>query len=154
MTTIRKATLNDIPRMVELGKLMHSEAPHYVTFPYHDDKVANLAAGYIGMKDGIVLVAEQDGQVIGMIVGGIADHYFGPSKHSYEICTFVHPDFRKSKAGWMLITKYTAAAIEMGADEVLIVNSTGVEQERVGKLFERAGFHKYGGVYALNPREE
>jgi N-acetylglutamate synthase-like GNAT family acetyltransferase len=143
---IRPATTNDIPAMVALGRLMHEESI-YAPYAFDGEKVSNLIAALITTRFGIALVEEQGGVVIGGFIGVIQQHWFGSDTCASDFALFVDPAHRTGMTGLKLIKQYIKTAREKGADQIMLANSTGVEAERVAKLFESLGFKRRGYVF-------
>lgn len=70
--SIRAAVEADIPALVELGRAMHAESPRYSKLAYNAEKVAALAARIV--PSGGALVAENNGILVGMMVGFVVAH--------------------------------------------------------------------------------
>lgn len=69
---IRKATHDDIPRIVEMAFKFYAETPHARYAPMKKECAAGLAI--ITMEQGTMLVAEKDGEVVAMLSAFI-DHF-------------------------------------------------------------------------------
>ena len=150
MITIRRATHTDVETLTELSFVMHQES-QFKQYNFNADKVRRMWTSYIELPAmGIALAAELDGKLVGAFLGGVVEHFFGDDRQAYDLGLFVHPEHRNSKVGALLLLEYIKQAKEMGVDEIMIANSTGVDPERVAMLFERAGFTKYGYVYRMN----
>ena len=67
--SIRTATLEDVPRLVELGAALHAESPRWSRIPFSPARAAETLTGLILHADGVVYVAERGGQIIGGIAG-------------------------------------------------------------------------------------
>jgi len=94
MTVIREAVANDVPRLVEMGR-RHIEGSRYGRFIDCDSEaMAATARMLIDSPDGLVLVAERDGEVVGMI-GTIATlHPYSGRPVMAELFWWVEPDRR------------------------------------------------------------
>lgn len=145
---IRPATLEDIPTMLALGRVMHQESI-YAPYDFDDDKVIEMFTALISTQFGIALVAEQEGVVIGGFIGVVQKHWFGNDTQASDIALFIAPEHRGGRTGLMLIKAYVQAALNKGAKQVLLANSTGVQTDRVAKLFESFGFQRRGFVFEL-----
>mgnify|MGYP000918724954 CR=1 FL=1 len=149
---IRNATHEDVNRMVELGALMHAESK-FRAYSFDPWKLAATIGALIDGEDGIAIVAEEDGEIVGGFIGFLSEHYFGRDKASYDLALFLQPEHRVGTLAMRLIRAYIKVAKEKGASEVVIANSTGVAKERVARLFEHAGFKHDGFVFSMNVKE-
>lgn len=141
---IRIATLEDIPRIVELGQAMHAES-NYATIPYVEEKVAASVAEFI--QHGVVFVAENDGIVIGGIAGGIMEQWFSTEKTAFDYSFFIHPEFRRGATAIRLVTAFCEWAKALGAKTVRMGITTGVNVERTSKLYQALGFVEVGPLF-------
>src|SRR5690606_34537824 len=72
--------------------MMHAESPRYRALTYDPAKVAGVALRLIYDPAAEVLVAEQDGQLIGMLAGMIVEHFFGDDCYATDSVFFVRPE--------------------------------------------------------------
>lgn len=90
----------------------------------------------------VVLVAEQDGEVIGYTYAGLEGHDYmslrGPAGVLYDI--IVDPAHRGHGVGRMLLDATVAALEAKGAPRVVL--STAERNEAAQRLFARAGFRR------------
>ena len=129
----RPATAADIPALVTLGVqfLTTSEyAPHCPP-----DAGAITAMFETVIPRGGVFVAEQDGQVVGMIGLLIAPHLYSGQLVANELFWFVDPEARGT-AGLRLLAQAEQWARDQGAVRLHMVAPNG----RVGRLYRRRGF--------------
>ena len=151
---IRNAEEKDLDRLVELSKQMHAESSTYSRYSFDVEKLRNYMWGTILNDSGILIVYEKDGQIIGGFIGWIGEQWFGNDSVACDLGLFVEKDKRGAMAGALLIKRFTEIAKEKGAAQVVISNSTGVDKDRVGKLYEKLGMEHVGFVYSLNNKEE
>lgn len=143
---IRNATLQDIPALVSLGWLMHEESI-YAPFDYDTEKVSKMIEALVTTRFGIALVAEQDGTVIGGMIGTVVEHWFGSDTVASDLALFIDPQHRAGRTGLKLIKRYIETAQEKGASQIMLANSTGYQSDRVANLFESMGFKRRGFVF-------
>lgn len=140
---IRDAILDDIPKLLEMGVLMHSEG-RFKRFNFDLDKLEVVLDHLIEDKRGIALVCDDDG-ITGLFIGVVVEHYFGRDLSSMDLALYVDKEHRKGKTAMLLIEEYKKQAIEKGAVDVGIGNSMG----EVGDLYLKAGFTLVGGNYRM-----
>ena len=139
---VRNAKTSDIAALVALGQSMHNST-NFSNCTYDAAKVAELMECLIGAEQGIVLVAEVDGQVVGGLVGAVLPQWFGPDLQASDYAFFIHPDHRGMLA-FRLAAAFTKRAGELGAKRICLGNSTGYELERTKRLYERSGYELVG----------
>ncbi|NNG82038.1 GNAT family N-acetyltransferase [Acinetobacter sp. ANC 5378] len=142
---LRVATLPDVPAMVALGGEFIKEAPNYKNRPYLAE---NAAKHFISLikGGGVVLLVEHDNQIAGGFVGRIGGDWFNNTKIAFDDCLYVKPEFRKSRAAYMLIQAFIRWAQLMGASRIQCGTTTGVESAACIRLYKHFGFTEYGTV--------
>lgn len=146
---VRKATLEDLPRFVTLGKVMHAESSVYRNFDFDEFVTYDYFSVLIEHEDSIVLTLEKDGEVIGGFAGVVAKTWFGKDKWSTDLALFIHPEHRGARAAILILKAYINEARERGVAQISVSNSTGFEQEKVADLFASVGFQKVGYVLSM-----
>lgn len=141
---IRPATLDDLPRLLALGRAMHAES-RYSVLSYSADKVLNMLM--LVMQRGLVLVAERDGQVIGGFAGIVEPHWFSTDLIATDLALFVEPNKRGGFAAAALVGGFLDWAEQRGAKMTDILINTGVRIEATAKLFDRLGGTQAGLIY-------
>jgi GNAT superfamily N-acetyltransferase len=126
---------------------MHAESK-YRCYDFDPLKLANTISELIELDRGIAIVAELQGQIVGGLIGYLAEHYFGNDLAAYGLALFIHAEHRNGMVGPRLIKQYVEQARNKGASEIVFANTTGYEKERVGRLFERLGFNHDGYVFS------
>lgn len=143
MTTARKATLDDLPAMLEMAKPMHEES-RYAAYALDMTKLENLFSSLIRSPRGIVLLTTN-----GMLVGGVAEYFFSSALYAFQFLVYVNPEARGSSEAPALIKAYIEEAKALRAVDVHIENSTGCEIEKVERLFTKLGFARTGGNFIM-----
>lgn len=150
MAKVREATGNDIPALVELGRVMHSEAPALRHAPYHEGKVSFML-GQALTTCVIYLHEAEDGAVDGFFVGIVVERWFSRAKFASDLALFVTPDRRGGLIAYRLIDAFLTWCQKNAFEprDVQLGITTGVTAEATGKLYERLGFERVGGIYQL-----
>ncbi|WP_110995387.1 GNAT family N-acetyltransferase [Pseudomonas sichuanensis] len=139
---IRPATHEDIPRLVELGAVMHSTTcySHQV---YSPEKVHAFLGDLISGA-GVIFAAEVGGQVVGAICGALTEQWFNGDLIAFEHCVFVEPSKRQGLIAMRMILAFQEWARIKGAKEVYMGVTTGPGSSRTARLYSRMGF-KFNG---------
>lgn len=143
---IRNATTADIPIMLDLGEAMHAES-RYARFPWNRDKVAELIRALIASDDGLALVDEMGGMIVGGILAAIEDSFFGPARFACEFAVFAEPSARGGMVGARLLRAYVAWAREQGAALIQAGITTGVTEKSSARLYSVVGFYPVGTLF-------
>jgi ribosomal protein S18 acetylase RimI-like enzyme len=148
VTTIRRAEAHDLPALGRLGALLMRT--HYDFDPQRFmDPGTDPAAGYawflgkqLNDDDAVVLVAEQDGTVIGYVYAALEPVSW---KELRDACGFIHDilvEEQRRRSG--TATALMEAAIEWlrerGAPRVIL--GTAERNEGAQRLFAKLGFRR------------
>ncbi|EMC2288531.1 GNAT family N-acetyltransferase [Salmonella enterica] len=144
---IRPANIADIPEIIRLSEAMHLES-RYRTLPYCGAKFATLLRRLIDSPDGMVAVAEKNGAVVGTIAAVITEHYFADALISYELGLYVEKAHRGTLAGYRLAKEYIDWAKSKGVDQIDMGITTGIDEERTGRMYEHLGLTHVGIVFS------
>lgn len=139
---IRVATLDDLPRILELGELLHHESPRWSRLSFNRAKAAHFIAHLIIEPEGAVFVAELDGVVVGGIAGMASPHWSSDDVVAQEVSFFMAPGARGSMAAVRLVCALRAWGDMRGAKWLQAGTSTGLDAERTAGLYERLGFSR------------
>lgn len=146
--TIRPATIDDLPYIINLAADMHAES-RYRNLTFRADRLGHLAAMMIGDDDGLVLVAEHQGDIVGgMIAQVMRNHWFAGEPVAYEYGVFIQPEHRGRMMGVTMVKRFVAWAEEKGAAMIDLAITTGITAPRTGAIYEKLGFAKVGAIYS------
>ena len=97
--------------------------------PQHNDTYANRVIDGI-RKQGVALVAEADGNIVGMLLAMIqGDMWLPEVKSMREIAWWVDPEYRGSKAGAKLLKEYVGVGdqlVEAGVISAYTITTLGM----------------------------
>lgn len=135
---IRPATTADVPAIVELSRAFYP-ATHYVDWCAMDDEtVASLAAGLC--ESGVMLVAEVEGRIVGMVGLFIGPHLFNRNAiGAYEVVWYVDPAARGSRVAWRLLEAIEPECKAKGATRIQMVHMAN-SPPQAAALYERMGY--------------
>jgi GNAT superfamily N-acetyltransferase len=146
MATIRNATEADVDTIVKMARHFIAFAPHAAVAEYDDEDLANAARAC--MQHGLLIVAEQDNEIIGMLLGIVSGLWFAPrTLWASELAWWVEPAARGGTAGIRLVTAFQNWALKQGA-KVVAMSSLHLDHDtRVGNVLERMGFEQSEHTY-------
>lgn len=134
---IRPAELRDIPTIARLGKAFHAEAGWSDIVDYVEEDCAATLEAMLSL--GIILVAEEDGEIIGMAGGVMIPIYFNRDHLTgEELFLWVRPDRRG--AGIKLLKALEDAAREKGCQSWGMKSLATVNPERMDTYYRRKGY--------------
>jgi GNAT superfamily N-acetyltransferase len=143
---IRTATPEDLSTILDLAEVMHAES-RFKDLPFSRAKVSHIFAQLIDGA-GLVLIAEQDGEVIGAIAGVVIELWFSPTKVAQDFGLFICPEHRGGMHAVRLIKRYIEWAKAQGATAVEMGINTGVQVEQTGKLLHHLGFTQVATLHS------
>ncbi|NLT95460.1 MAG: GNAT family N-acetyltransferase [Clostridia bacterium] len=130
MVVIRSATLMDLPEVVELAAQMD-----YKVTP---DGIKPVLIHYINNPDYYLLVAEKEGQVIGM-VGFTVKYYLHREKPVLYVGSMVvNENYRSQGIGKLLMDEVEAVAIKRGCNSIQL--NSNKRRVRAHEFYKRLGF--------------
>jgi|TARA_R100000479_G_C6303986_1_gene171394 GNAT superfamily N-acetyltransferase len=138
---IRAFKSSDKDILLGMAKRMHQES-EWSVLPFSDEQAGNIAHKVMG-GDYACFVAE-DIQVVGMIVGFVAPHYFTQATIAADLLCYVTPEKRGGTYGFRLIKAFEQWAYEQGASMVTLGITTGINTERTARLYEKLGYKQSG----------
>ena len=142
---VRTAKLPDVPALVALGQEFIKEAPNYQNRPYMAEKAAEHFSHLIN-GGGVIFIVEQDQEIMGGFAGRIGGDWFNKTKIAFDDVMYVKPEFRKTRAAYVLIQTFIGWAAAMGVNRIQCGTTTGVESRACIRLYEHFGFTQYGTV--------
>lgn len=140
MLTLRKATLQDLPRVLELGFMGWDEL-EVTTLSRDEESVKWMLVGMVQDEDKALFVADIEGEIVGMVMG-----YLGGSLYDQEelrgICInwFLLKEHRKGRASLQLVRAFEQWAEGMGASLIMYGALGNGRAARMGKLYTRLGY--------------
>ena len=143
---LRLATLDDIPRMVELGRAMHAESPVFAGMSFDADRLAGTARLAIESPHGFAAVAEREGVVIGGLMAMATPHYFSRDLVACDLALFIDSQYRGGMAAPRLIGAYAEWARGVGAAKILLASMAGINSDVLEALCLRLGGRRAGVV--------
>jgi GNAT superfamily N-acetyltransferase len=141
LTTIREATAADVPRLVEMGRRFRAESAYALRLADNPAQMATMAEYLIASDNGLVLVVERDGLLVGMIGVLVFPHPLSGALTAGEVVFWVEPEHRGY--GVRLMRRAEQWAIARGATTMQMVSPT----PEVGQFYARLGYHALEVAY-------
>lgn len=132
---IRSAKIEDTREIVELGSRSLCEGP-YKDEVDNPEQSAQTCLSVIKSDNGKVIVAEDEGVLVGLLGFMIYPHYFTGQKTAIELMWYVVPEHRRSMTGVCLVRAAMREAKALGAVKMQMTAPT----LEVAKAYEALGF--------------
>lgn len=135
---IRKAVQADIPAIVAMSRKFYATTSYTQLTPMSDDTVAYLTEMLI--DEGVMLVAEVKGDVVGMVGLAVMPFTFNPQVTiAAEVVWWVDPDAQGAGIGRALLEAVPDACKDAGADAVQMM-ALSSSPPAAAALYERMGY--------------
>lgn len=144
---VEPATVDDAPRLAELGELLHATSS-YAGIPYNRQKVVDLMRSLAGGA-GVVFVVRRDGAIVGGIAGAVTEHWFSDEKLGYEYSFFIEPSARHGITASKLVVAFATWCRMKGAKQVRMGITTGINEQGTAGLYRLLGFKDAGALFQL-----
>ena len=142
MTTIRRATREDVPALCALALREHGRS-RFAGQPFDAEKVRASFMGAVHGLAAAVFVSEKDGALRGLIVGITQPNLFNRYTTAYELLWYA-----EDGAGLRLLDTLKNWSRKMRAVELVVHNYAGISSpERFNKAMARKGFGHLGTSY-------
>jgi len=125
---------------------MHKESG-YSVIEYSREKIQAILVNAVILPDVLGLVVEDDDGIYGLMVAFISEHWCSTDRIAYDFGLYIKSEKRGGMAAIRMIRYYKKWAEERGAKMISLGTSTGVNTERVSRLYERLGFKKVGYLF-------
>lgn len=142
---IRPATVEDIPRIVELGEMLHQES-RYAPISFSKEKVAALMRHLIEVE-GVVFVAEVDGEIVGGIAGSVTEFWFSTEKQAFDYSFFLAPEARHGMQAVRLMVAFENWAKLRGVRQIDMGITTDIHVDKSARLYTGMGYKECGKLF-------
>lgn len=118
---IRHATLADVPVCLDMGRAFFA-ATGVTEFPFDDESGLATLRHLVESDDGALLVAEHEGELIGMAGALSYPHYMNhAARAAQELFWWVAPEFRGCTAGVRLLQALEVWAKDKGCATLTMI---------------------------------
>lgn len=143
---IRPATRDDIPRIVEMAERFYPQSPYPAIY---GDMPRTQAAGVVivmmqgmtehGIQPGVMLVAEKDDELVGMLALHLDPATFTPEVVAGEIVWWMEPEHRGGMGAIRLVRRGEQEAKVRGAT-VCRMAVLGTSPHEASEILQRIGY--------------
>lgn len=131
---IRLATVADVPRIVELGSRSLMEGPYHDILMDNPGVTSELAKKLLTAPNARVLVAEEDGVIVGLFAFIVFDHYYSGESVAGEMVWYTTPEARRGGPALELLWAAEKMAHDLGAKKMQLTAPTDEIAEAYQKL--------------------
>jgi GNAT superfamily N-acetyltransferase len=131
----------DIPELMDFMEAMRAEAPAMKNVPVDRDRTGACLEGLWNSQMLFGVIAPKRGCMIGLV----SANWYDDRLIAYEQMLYVTPEARgRSMLAPRLVGTFVSQARNLGAHEVHVGSSTGIQDERTARLYEVMGFKRSG----------
>lgn len=150
MTKLRIATEADIPTLLDMGADMFANSS-FAPMTYSREKAA--ATMLHGIKTAFLAVSLNDaGEITGAIQGDVIEPWYSTDRMAHELFLYVRPEYRGSRAAWMLVRAWTLWSIDSGAKQIR--PATAATSEAADRMYSGLGFKRAGSLFVMDVEEK
>lgn len=152
---IRNAKVSDLPLLLHLGKRLHAKSP-YPDVPIDTLTCGSTLGQCINSAFGFAVVCEHTDPdpsspvcITGFMMGAAMPLWFSKKRSATDFITYAETP----GDGYRMIKRFVdwAWSVPMVV-EITLAQSSGIDVERTGRLYERAGLQRVGNLYtAVRP---
>lgn len=146
---VRAATLQDVETLVEFGKRLTQESPIFSKQGFNESGARELFELLIRRYGSIFIVSDEYNNPVGGIIGAINTDWRTGHKIAFEQGVYVLPEYRCSNAAKSLINAFVGWSKLQNADRIQLGTMSGIQAEKVVKLYESLGFELCGYVLEM-----
>src|SRR5262245_59761593 len=138
---IRAATLEDVPRLVEMGRQFREETEYRDLILDNPAQMQAMAERLVGGPDSVVLVADNGTTLVGMIGLLLYPHHLSGEATVGEVMWWQHQEQRG--AGVRLLREAERWAVEQGAVKMQMIAPSA----RIGAFNAKRGYRLMEWAY-------
>lgn len=140
---IRNANKFDFPQILSLLHTFKYEGPSNFGHNFNNEEQVHLLFSHILAGRGVAIVAEKEGQIIGMIIGIIDHILWDPDTRILsELVYYVTKEHRGSTAGYRLLAEYVKQGNKFVDEGRVSLFSIGKLSNSPDLKLEKFGFRK------------
>lgn len=146
MSLLRTATADDVAGLVALAEIWHRDCEIYGEFD--PDRVTQSLNRLLALEEQIVIVAEDRGALVGMLIGLAVERWFSAERAAQILAFVVRPEYRSGNVEDRILAEFQAQAVQRGAyiAEVSMLAGHGFAPAR--SALGKADFYPVGGYWA------
>jgi GNAT superfamily N-acetyltransferase len=138
---VRQAVEADLPICVQLSADFHAASPMHRVCAFEPQGYEEFLRGALDNPNICILLAELNGEIVGITAGIIYPLYFSPSHNvSQELLWWLTPAARGSGVGNKMFKHLQLWSKERGAKTMFMIALEDERAEKMEKVYCRAGF--------------
>ena len=143
---VRNPSLDDYGDINTLGRWFQ-ENSNFKSCGWSDGKAYGFVKSSISpSSDTFMLVAEEDGELIGFFLGNVVEYFFSDEKIAQELVVVFKPEHRKKISPLLIemLTQFESWAEDRDAIEISMGIFSGIAGKGYHKFLESRGYKQSG----------
>lgn len=130
-----------IPQLIALGRGFHAESA-YSRLPYDESTCRSALKGALAQPHMSLWANVEGNAVTGFLIGLISDYVFTRATYATDLV------FVAKRGGPAIFRRFEKWAKDCGCESIQVGISSGIgDPAKLGKYYERLGYHRVGGLY-------
>jgi GNAT superfamily N-acetyltransferase len=144
MTYARRYVPADWWQLIAMVREFHAESPVHSRFPLDEQRIAEIANNASSDRNWLLAVAVDDGALVGVTVLFNFPMFFSPAGEIGDLCFYVTPRRRGTRAAQILLEYAHQWAVTTDASVIRLGITTGICDSQVEKFLLRHGYEPCG----------
>ena len=145
---IREASISEVNEIVNLCSIMHKESNYKNIDPDYNKSYEFIESSIID-KESFFIVLIEDNRIIGFFMAKLLEYFFSHERQAVDYLFFIKEEHRKKSGAYKLVSTYIKWAKKNNVREIILSSTTGVELEKIEKLYSKFNFKKVGVMFKL-----
>ena len=130
--------------MVVIADYMHGQT-NFASLAFDQEKVfRQIKVMLTDPQKWYCKAAVKDGLIIGGMLGFVTETFYSQERAAYEMVVMVLPEYRGSRAAWLLIKDFTAWGEQAGAKQIRVGVGTGPTGYGATRIYAKLGYDTVG----------
>lgn len=149
---LRRAVEPDLGNILAVCRAFHAESPTHSRLPFDEPTVLKLVSAALDNPDWLasVVIDEDRDCIAGMMLLYAMPVFFSKSTEVGDLTFYVAPDYRGSRAAFLMWKEAKAWAQRKGAARMQIGVTTGINNDSAIGFFQRLGMEVSGTVLEVH----
>ena len=137
---VRELAAGDEAPLIKLGREMWEESANFNRHPLNEEKLKQLALAVYTSDFLACFIASNDKGPQGIWVGGVHPLWYSDDLSVHDIVFYVRKQYRGSSAALKLVKSAEKWGQSMGASEINIGLSSGIDTEKTSCFFNKLSY--------------
>tara|TARA_R100001163_G_C4943478_1_gene114266 strand:- start:176 stop:631 length:456 start_codon:yes stop_codon:yes gene_type:complete len=147
MTKLVDLTSDHFGDLYRIAMNMRQEATLYGNHKLDPSHIINVLTLMLESPEFFSQGSISDHRLVGVMLGAVQPEMWTQARVGVDIIWYVAPEARGGPAGLKLIRQFEKWCKSKGAEYIQMEVKAGIDNDRVGELYQRLGYQPAGGAY-------